>query len=129
MILFLIIIHVIICILLIAIILIQAGRGGGLVEGFSGVESMFGTKTNSFLTRSTTILSSLFFVTCVTLALLSARQGRSLMRNVKPEKIQEQAVAQQEAAETAPDAQASIPATAVPPVLPVDEKPEAPKAE
>lgn len=74
------VIHMIICILLIGIILIQAGRGGGLVEGFSGVESMFGTKTNSFLTRSTTVLAILFFITCLTLAVLSARQGKSLMR-------------------------------------------------
>ncbi|MBP7216902.1 MAG: preprotein translocase subunit SecG [Candidatus Omnitrophica bacterium] len=82
----LIIIHVLICFLLIVLILIQAGRGGGLVESFSSVESMFGPKTNSFLTRSTTILSILFFITCVSLALLSARQGRSLMRDVKPSK-------------------------------------------
>jgi len=76
--------HVIICILLIGIILIQAGRGGGLVESFSSVESMFGPKTNAFLTRATTVLSTLFFITCLSLALLSARQGRSLLRNVKP---------------------------------------------
>lgn len=79
----LIVIHVIICVLLIGLILIQAGRGGGLVEGFSGVESMFGTKTNSFLTRSTTILSILFFVTCLSLAFMSARQSRSLMQDTK----------------------------------------------
>ena len=76
-------IHAIVCILLIVIILIQAGRGGGLVESFSGVESMFGTKTNTFLTRTTTTLSILFFLTCVSLAFLSARQGRSLMSDIK----------------------------------------------
>ena len=76
-------IHVIACIILIAIILIQAGRGGGLVEGFSGVESMFGSKTNTFLTRTTTILSTLFFITCLSLAFLSARQSKSLMRDIK----------------------------------------------
>ena len=74
--------HVIVCVLLIIIILIQAGRGGGLVEGFSGVESMFGPKTNSFLTRTTTVLSSLFLITCISLAFLSVRQNKSLMRNV-----------------------------------------------
>lgn len=79
-------IHVLICILLIGIILVQAGRGGGLVEGFSGVESMFGTKTNTFLTRTTTVLSTLFFLTCVGLALLSAKQSHSLMRDAKEEK-------------------------------------------
>lgn len=76
-------IHVIICILLIGIILIQAGRGGGLVESFSGVESMFGPKTNTFLTRTTTILSILFFLTCLSLAYLSLKQSRSLMRDIK----------------------------------------------
>ncbi|MBM3245864.1 MAG: preprotein translocase subunit SecG [Candidatus Omnitrophica bacterium] len=77
---FLIVIHVTTCTLLIGIILIQSGRGGGLVESFSGVESMFGTKTSAFLTRSTTVLSTIFFITCVSLALLSARQSRSLLR-------------------------------------------------
>jgi len=76
-------IHLIVCALLIAIILIQAGRGGGLVESFSSVESMFGPKTNTFLTRATTILAIIFFLTCISLAFLSARQSRSLMRNVK----------------------------------------------
>lgn len=78
-------IHLIVCLLLIVIVLIQAGRGGGLVDSFSGVESMFGTKTNAFLTRTTTVLAILFFLTCFSLALLSARQSRSLMRNAPPQ--------------------------------------------
>lgn len=82
---FIITIHALVCILLIAIILVQRGRGGGLVESFSGVESMFGTKTTAFLTRLTTVLSILFFVTCLSLAVLSARQSRSLMRQIKTE--------------------------------------------
>ena len=76
-------IHVIVCILLIIMILIQRGRGGGLVDTFSDVESMFGTKTNVFLTRTTTVLSVVFFLTCLSLALLSARQNRSLLRDTK----------------------------------------------
>ena len=78
-----IVIHVIVCFLLISIVLIQQGRGGGLVESFSGVESMFGPKTNTFLTRATTIFSILFFLTCLSLAVLSARQSRSLMADIK----------------------------------------------
>ncbi len=83
-------IHVFICALLIVIILIQAGRGGGLVEGFSGVESMFGTKTSTFLTKTTTILSTLFFISCLSLAFLSARQSRSLMKGIQRQKPVEQ---------------------------------------
>ncbi len=94
---FLITLHVIFCLLLIVVILIQAGRGGGLVEMLSGVESMFGTKTSALLTKATTILSVAFFITCLSLALLSARQSRSLIRDssteaASPEAIGEEAV-------------------------------------
>lgn len=82
-------IHVIVCTLLIVIILIQRGRGGGLAESFSDVESMLGTKTSAFLTKTTTVLSILFFITCLSLAVLSIRQSRSLMRNVKAPAEQE----------------------------------------
>ena len=78
-----IVLHCIICALLIVIILIQAGRGGGFVESLAGVESMFGTKTSAFLTKATSILATLFFVTCVGLAFMSAQRGKSLLRNVK----------------------------------------------
>jgi len=80
----LIILHVIVCILLITLILIQRGRGSGLVESFAGVESMFGTKTNVFLTKTTTVLSIIFFFTCLSLAIIAVRQSKSLLANVKP---------------------------------------------
>jgi len=79
---FITVIHVIACALLIIMILIQRGRGSGLVEAFSGVESMFGTKTSAFLARTTTVLSIIFFLTCLSLAILSARQSRSLMQDL-----------------------------------------------
>ncbi len=80
----LIIMHVVVCALLITLVLIQRGRGGGLVESFAGVESMFGTKTNAFLTRATTVFSVVFFFTCLSLAILSVKQSKSLLSNVKP---------------------------------------------
>ena len=88
----LIIVHVIICVFLIIVILIQAGRGGGLVDSLSGVESMFGTKTNALLTRATAILSTLFFITCVGLAFLSLQKSRSLMKDVAPQSPSQQSV-------------------------------------
>lgn len=80
---FIVVIHVFVCIALIVLVLIQRGKGGGLVESFSGIESMLGTKTNSFLTRSTTVLSVIFFLTCLSLALLSVKQSKSLLQNAK----------------------------------------------
>jgi len=107
----LIIIHVIACIVLIGLVLIQRGRGAGLVEGFAGVESMFGTKTSVFLTRTTTIMSVVFFMTCLSLAVMSVKQSKSLMRNVRsvtPEAVKVQppapAVAHTPAETAKPDA-------------------------
>lgn len=74
-------IHIISCVLLIILILIQAGKGGGLVESFSSVENMFGTKTSSFLTKTTTTFAIIFFLSCLTLATMSAKQSRSLMKD------------------------------------------------
>ena len=89
-----IVLHVIVCFLLITLVLIQRGRGSGLVESFAGVESMFGTKTNTFLTRTTTILSVVFFISCLTLAFLSVKQSKSLLSNIKAPKLQEQQIPQ-----------------------------------
>lgn len=76
---FVVIVHVIICFLLVGVILIQSGRGGGLADSFSSAESIFGTKTNSFLTRSTSVLAVLFIVTCVSLTFMSIQKSKSLM--------------------------------------------------
>lgn len=126
--LFVIIIHVIACIGLIALVLIQRGRGSGLVETFSGVESMFGTKTSVFLTRATTILSTLFFITCLSLAVLSVRQSRSLLKDAKPQALPAQTPAPQaQAVPLAEPAKETATPTAQPPAV---EKPqEAPKTE
>ena len=86
---FIVFLHVVVCILLAAIILMQSGRGGGLTESFSAAESMFGAKTNIVLIKGTIILSSFFLITCLGLAFLSSRSGKSL--------IEEKAPGQQEA--------------------------------
>ena len=79
MFLFFIVIQVIVSLLLITIILMQTGRGGGLVESFSGVESIFGAKTNTFLVRTTTVLATLFLLNCLGLTYLSVQRNKSLM--------------------------------------------------
>ena len=72
-------VHTAVCILLCIIILMQSGRGGGLTESFASAESIFGAKTNVFLVKTTTVLASLFLVTCLSLAFLSAKKDKSLM--------------------------------------------------
>ena len=78
-----IIIHTIIAILLGVVILMQSGRGGGLTEMAAGAESMFGAQTNAFMVRATTILSVIFLVTSLSLAIMSSKSGKSIM----PQKV------------------------------------------
>jgi preprotein translocase subunit SecG len=76
-------IHIITCVLLVICILMQAGRGGGLTETFQSAESMFGTQTNAFMVRMTTIFAVIFLSTSLILAFNSSKGDKSLMANKK----------------------------------------------
>ncbi len=84
------VVHVIVALVLIGVILIQRGRSGGLVEALGGVESIFGTKTNSFFVKATVFLAVCFFLTSISLAYLSKQKGKSLMGNYKEEPVTQQ---------------------------------------
>lgn len=79
---FILVIHVIVTVGLIGIVLVQRGRSSGLVEALGGVESIFGTKTNTFFVRLTATLAVLFFVTSISLAYLSKQRNKSLLEGV-----------------------------------------------
>ncbi|MCK5450650.1 MAG: preprotein translocase subunit SecG [Candidatus Omnitrophica bacterium] len=84
---FLIVVHVIACLILIATILLQAGRGGGLTEAFTGdaTQSVLGTQAPVVLKKATTVSAVLFLVTSLSLGITTARQGRSLFeKNMLP---------------------------------------------
>jgi len=78
---FVLVVHVLACILLLIVILMQSGRGGGLTQAFAAAETVFGPKTNVLLVRATTILGILFLVTSLSLAYLSAQRDKSLLMN------------------------------------------------
>ncbi len=74
------IVHVIACLVLILVILLQAGRGGGLADIAGGQpQSILGTQTNAFMTRATEICAVIFIVTSLTLGIMSTHRGKSLM--------------------------------------------------
>ena len=77
------IIHITAVVILILLILAQRGRSGGLVEALGGVESIFGTKTNSMMVRATVVLAIVFFATSITLTYLSKEQNKSVIERVK----------------------------------------------
>jgi len=73
-------IHIFVSFILIAVILLQAGKGG-LAEAFGGgvAQSILGTSAGTFLTRATAICAVVFMVTCISLTILSSRRGGSLL--------------------------------------------------
>jgi len=83
-------IHVVACLVLILVILLQAGRGGGLSEAFGGGSSqtIFGAKANVFLTRATTAAAIMFIITCLSLGIMTSRRGRSLIDRFDPTVVQ-----------------------------------------
>jgi len=80
-----IVIHVIISLFLIAVILLQAGKGGGLADTFGGsqMQNLFGTKSTTVLTRLTAVCAIGFIVTCLSLAVISNHKARSIVDNVR----------------------------------------------
>lgn len=80
---FILVIHIVACILLVVTILMQAGRGGGLAESFSSAESMFGTQTNTFMVRTSSVLAVIFLVTSLVLAVYGSKGTKSLMADQK----------------------------------------------
>jgi len=78
---FLMVTHIFVSIVLILVILMQAGRGGGVSEIFGGASSktIFGTSATQFLMKATAVCAVLFIITSLSLAILSARRSRSLM--------------------------------------------------
>src|SRR5215831_2034903 len=90
-------IHLLVCLCLVAVILVQSGKGGGLAGGAFGgaTQTVFGGRgATDFITRATVVLGVLFFITSLSLALLTTR-GTSSVRSVVSE-------AAKRAASTAP---------------------------
>ena len=90
--------HLIVCLGLVAVILVQSGKGGGLAGGAFGAQAqtVFGGRgATDFITRATIALGVLFFVTSFSLALMTSHGGTGRTRSL----IQEQA---RRAATTAP---------------------------
>lgn len=82
----LIIIHVIVSVALIAVVLLQSGKGAemGASFGASGSQSVFGAGGgNTFMSKMTTGAAIIFMLTSLSLAYLSGKSGSSSIMSSK----------------------------------------------
>ncbi len=89
------ILHVIVCLFLVGIVLLQHGKGADIGASFGGSsQSLFGTEGPlPLLNKITTASAIIFMLTSVTLAYISSRTGStSVMTNVtisQPAQVQD----------------------------------------
>ena len=85
-------IHLLICVFLVLVVLLQAGKGGGLAGAFGvaggAAQSLFGGRgAATFLGKATTVLGISFMVSSLLLALMAghASAPRSVLRGLSEE--------------------------------------------
>jgi preprotein translocase subunit SecG len=103
----LLVIHLMVCIFLVACILMQRSSGGALdgLGGGSGASSFLSARgTGNLLTRTTAVLATLLFITSISLAMYyrgMAKQSTSLVEKA----AQEQTVPQSHSVPVVPTAE------------------------
>jgi preprotein translocase subunit SecG len=84
------IIHVLVCVFLVVVVLLQSGKAADLAGAFGGMGSQtaFGPRgAATVLSKATTIAAGLFMLTSLTLAILSTKNagaGSSVLERNKP---------------------------------------------
>ena len=78
------IVHIIVCVFLIGVVLLQSGQSADIAAAFGGMGSQtaFGPRSAAnALTRATTIAAIIFMLTSFTLAVMASRTGSSTDSN------------------------------------------------
>jgi preprotein translocase subunit SecG len=73
-------VHILVCLFLIIVVLLQSGKAADLAGAFGGMgsQTVFGPRgAATVLSKATTIAAILFMVTSLTLAILGGKQGAS----------------------------------------------------
>jgi preprotein translocase subunit SecG len=91
------IVHVIVCIALVIIVLLQAGRGAEIGAAFGGAsQTIFGSSgSGGFLSKLTTGAAIIFMITCLSLSYFAShRSGISVVESSKRQQAGQQLPAQ-----------------------------------
>ena len=113
-------VHILVCVFLIIVVLLQSGKAADLAGAFGGMgsQTVFGPRGSAtVLSKATTIAAALFMVTSLTLSILSTRSGK-----VAPSIFQKVVPVTQQKDGTAPSG--TIPITATPIINGKEGKPQ-----
>ena len=91
-----IVIHIIVCVALIMIVLLQTGKGADMGAAFGGGSSqtLFGSSgASTFLSKATTVAAVVFMLTSLTLAYMSGNQKASTIMENGPAPVEQPATA------------------------------------
>jgi len=117
------IVHVVVCLFLIIVVLLQSGKAADLAGAFGGMGSQtaFGPRGSAtLLSKATTISAVLFMVTSLTLSILATRNaglGTSVLDSTRPAPTQ-QAPAAPAPTAPAPAQTQQVPLPIPPPAAP-----------
>ncbi len=104
----LIVIHVVVCIALIMIVLLQTGKGSDMGAAFGGGSSqtLFGsTGASTFLSKATTVAAIVFMLTSLTLAYISGGKFAKSLLSDSPVPIEQSSQTQDDATKTGPESE------------------------
>lgn len=89
--------HVIVCLFLIAVVLLQHGKSADIAATFGGQSSQtaFGPRgAATLLSKATTVSAVIFMLTSISLSIMVSKRGastgESVMKDVKPAQTQQQ---------------------------------------
>ncbi len=79
--------HIFVCVALILIVLLQAGKGASIGAAFGGAsQTIFGSPgAAGFLTKITTVAAIIFMVTSILLTLTSQRRASTVLEETRTE--------------------------------------------
>ena len=111
------VIHIVVCLFLVIVVLLQSGKAADLAGAFGGMgsQTVFGPRGSAtLLSKATTIAAALFMVTSLSLSIMATRAGRGspalLQKVTKPVPVQ------QNGAPVVPQPGGTVPITVTPSV-------------
>src|SRR4051812_46968806 len=109
------IVHIVVCLFLILVVLLQAGKGGGMGIAFGGGgrQTGFGSSgAGKFFTRPPSLTPAVFLLTSLALAHYSSRQDSKRLQDLASQRASEKKTDEEKAAKLKSELEKSRPATA-----------------